>query len=331
MSLSLFDESSTAVARGQAPGKVILLGEHVVVYGRPAIAAALDRRVDVMLVPASGNARFEIEDDPRLPVALGRAAELVGVAPAGFVVRVASDLPRAMGLGSSAALSVALLRALASRADSRLSAGALSAYAYEVETIFHGTPSGIDNSAVASGGVIGFRRHPDGRMAVRPLPIARTIPLVVVLGRVPRQTKQVVTALRERWSAERRQYEQWFGEIEWLVADAERAIVRGDLAELGILMNTNHGLLRTLGVSTDELEAMVGLARSAGALGAKLTGGGGGGAVICLCPEARDQLVGAFARAGWHAFITDITDGGRRGSDGWSDATNGARCNGARA
>ena len=115
------------------------------------------------------------------------------------------------------------------------------------------------------------------------------------------------------------------------MTDAERAIARGDLAELGILMNTNQGLLHTLGVSTDELEAMVGLARASGALGAKLTGGGGGGAVICLCPDARENLMQAFARAGWHAFSTEITDGGGRGSDGRSDAANGERRDGARA
>ncbi|HUI26115.1 MAG TPA: hypothetical protein VL403_08535, partial [Candidatus Kryptonia bacterium] len=137
-------------------------------------------------------------------------------------------------------------------------------------------------------------------------------------------------ALRERWRADPAAYEQRFDEISWLVADAERALARGDLDELGMLMNTNHGLLYGLGVSSDELESMVTLARFHGALGAKLTGGGGGGAIICLCGEGRESLIQAFARAGWQAFATDITDGGG-GADGKDDVPRNERRDAVRA
>jgi len=320
-----------AAIRGSAPGKVILLGEHAVVYGRAAIAAAIDRRVEVALRPATGSARFDQEDDSRLATALKRAAELVGGPTSDFVATISSDLPRAMGLGSSAALSVALVRALATQAGRRLEVAELSALAFEIETIFHGTPSGIDNSTAAHGGLIFFRRNEAGRAQVRPLSAACSVPLVIALGREPRATQTTVGALRQRRAADPQRHEQLFDEIDRLVADAERAIVAGDLAELGVLMNSNHGLLGTLGVSTDELESMVTLARRGGALGAKLTGGGGGGAVICLCPDGREQLVDAFARAGWQAFLADIAQEGRGGADGKDDAKGVERRHAARA
>lgn len=318
-----------ATASGRASGKVILLGEHAVVYGRPAIAATIDRGVDVVLTSAPGPARFVTEDDPRLASALARAVELVGCDADGYAIRVRSDLPRAMGLGSSAALSVALVRALADRSARRLRTDDVNAIAFELEKIFHGTPSGIDNSIVAYGGLIGFHRDSSGGARVRELGAGRLVPLVVALGRAPRQTKSVVSGLRERWQSDPAAYESRFDEIGWLVADAELALTRGDLGELGILMNTNQGLLHGLGVSTDELEAMVSLARTRGALGAKLTGGGGGGAVICLCPDEPERLIDSFARTGWQAFVSMITNGGR-GADGRDDTASTERRDAAR-
>jgi hydroxymethylglutaryl-CoA reductase len=305
--------------RASASGKVILLGEHAVVYGRGAIAAAITPRIVVTLIPSIGPARFETDDDPRLAPALARALQLIGGAADGFAVRVESDVPRAAGLGSSAALSVALIRALAARIARPIATARLSALAFEIETIFHGTPSGIDNCVVAYGGLIAFRHRGD-TPEVRLLRAARPLPLVVALGRAPRETRRAVAALRTRWQAAPRSYESLFDEIDWLVTDAEHALGRGDFAELGTLMNTNHGLLHSLDVSTNEIEQMVALARAHGALGAKLTGGGGGGAVICLCPDGREQLIRAFAQAGWHAFATDITDETTRGVEGQDDA-----------
>ncbi len=309
---------------GTAPGKVILLGEHAVVYGRVAIAAAIDRHVTVTLRSASGPARFEPEDDSRLAAALARAIELVDGPERDFVAGVSSTLPRAMGLGSSAALSVALIRALAAQAGRPLAVAEVSALAFEIETIFHGTPSGIDNSAAAYGGLISFRRD-DAGAHVRALAAPRSLPLVIALGREPRSTSTTVGALRRRRLEDPQRHEQFFDEIGWLVADAEAAVAAGDLTELGLAMNANHGLLHALGVSTDELENMVTLARRGGALGAKLTGGGGGGAVICLCPDERERLIAAFTHAGWQAFSTDIAHHGGRGTDGRDDANGSER------
>ncbi|HVO25980.1 MAG TPA: mevalonate kinase [Candidatus Margulisiibacteriota bacterium] len=373
-----------------APGKVILLGEHAVVYGRRAIAAAIDRHVCVRIhgpcdsresalrqpahgpnssthvmpakagiqerggVPAAGmdsrfrghddpchwlmgaparrqagrvsqgersknHFEFEIEHpfvvglakpaaaayrhpDPRLAEALARAADLVGLNGTRLAVSVSTNLPLAMGLGSSAALSVALVRALARFARRRLDAAAVCAAAFEIEKIFHGFPSGIDNTVATYGGLIAFERG----AAVGALTAPRSIPLVAALGCTPRRTRKTVATLRHRWEASPTAYERLFDEIAVLVSAAERAIAAGCLATLGAAMNTNHGVLQRLGISTDELDAIVSLARTHGALGAKLTGGGGGGAVICLCDGTGAELVAAFRRAGWRAFATTI-------------------------
>ena len=284
-----------------APGKVILLGEHAVVYGRTALAAAIDRHVTVR-IQHPRNTRKGTLSDPRLAEVLARAADIVGLPSTGWVANISTDLPLAMGLGSSAALSVALVRALARFGRRRLDAAAVCAAAFEIEKIFHGFPSGIDNTVATYGGLIAFERG----AAVRPLTARRSLPLVVALGRTPRRTQQTVSALRRRWEAEPTACEPLFDEIAALVSAAERAIAAGNLATLGAAMNANHRVLQRLEISTDELDLMIGLARTHGALGAKLTGGGGGGAAICLCDGNSADLVGAFTRAGWQAFATEI-------------------------
>lgn len=324
------------VARGAAPGKVILLGEHAVVYGRPALAAAIDRHVAIALDGGTGSARLglvtelgpgeglkEIQpavvppstpapalsgvehpviNDPRLDQALARAAALFDLAPGSFTATISADLPLGVGLGSSAALSVALVRALAEWVDTALPLSAVCAHAFELEKIFHGFPSGVDNTVATYGGAVVFQRG----LPVKPLHTPAPVPLVIALGSLPRETRRTVTNLRQRWEAEPVRHERMFDAIADLVYAAEAALESADYAGLGACMDANQGLLAELGVSTPELDDMVACARRHGALGAKLTGGGGGGAVICLCPTGREALVDAFVRGGWHAFATDL-------------------------
>jgi len=305
---------NSGVVCSAAPGKVILLGEHAVVYGRTALAASIDRYVEVV-VTGVGRASQHNTVGARHAVpllALERAAELTGLDPASITVTVAADLPAGVGLGSSAALSVALIRALAKFAGQPRSDALVCARAFEIEKIFHGFPSGIDNTVVTYGGLIAFRRED----FVKPLATARPVPLVIALGRAPRETQKAVRGLRDRWERSPALYEPLFDEIDRLVNEAARAIAAGDLPTLGVLMNANHRLLQRLAVSTGELDEMVALARDSGASGAKLTGGGGGGAVICLCDADRERLVQSFTRAGWRAFAADIAQRGIDGADG---------------
>jgi len=310
------------VVRCAAPGKVILLGEHVVVYGRAALAASIDRCVEVEIAPSGCvpqpdwfDGRTSPPQWPVPPEALRRAAELTGVDPAEIAAMARATMPSAAGLGSSAALSVALVRALATLAGQSLTDAAVCSRAFEIEKIFHGFPSGIDNTVVTYGGLLAFKHG----TAPRPVVLRQPLPLVIGVGRAPRATQRTVRGLRQRWEANPERYEPLFDEVDGLVRGAETAIGTGDLRSLGRLMSANHDLLKRIGISTEELDQMVALACTGGALGAKLTGGGGGGAVIALCDGDREPLVNAFVNAGWDAFATDIT-GQEHGLNAGDDA-----------
>jgi hydroxymethylglutaryl-CoA reductase len=289
--------------RGTANGKIILLGEHAVVYGRTALAAAIDRSIRVEVRPATASTPTPGAPDPRLAEALACAAGLLGLPATGLGVRIDSNLPRGVGLGSSAALSVALVRALAAAAGTAPTKAAVCAHAFEIEKIFHGSPSGIDHTAATWGVPIAFKRD----VRVQPLTCRRPLAFTVAVGRSRRRTGEVVAALRQRRSESPAAHESVFDAIESLVRRGVEALQRGDAVELGTLMDDNHRLLQALGVSTAELDAMVAAARANGALGAKLTGGGGGGAVICLCRQGTaPDLAAALARQGWSAFTTTV-------------------------
>lgn len=276
-------------ARGRAGGKIILLGEHAVVYGRPALAAGIGRGLAVELRHGRGpcveSDRAELIDDPRARAALAAAAAVAGLDPRELVARVASELPPGMGLGSSAALSVALLRACVAAADATLRRDEELDAGRRIESVFHGTPSGVDPAAAALGlGCFRFvRGEPPQVTPVRP---ATPLGLVVVFGATPRSTGTAVGGLRERWLADRIRYERLFDAVGAVAEEGVRAVTAGDAPALGRALDRNQALLETLGVSSPEVEATVAAARAAGALGAKLTGGGAGGAVIALATDA---------------------------------------------
>jgi len=286
-------------ARGRAAGKVILLGEHAVVYGRPALAAGLALGLAVEVTASDGALRVEsdraaLADDPRPAALVAEAARALGLEARGLAVRVRSELPAGAGLGSSAALSIAVLRALAAAAGRQLGRDEELALGQRLEAIFHGHPSGVDPAAAAqadSGCIRFVRGEPPTLTRLR---TTRPLPLAIALGR-PRSTGAAVGGLRARWEADRARHERLFDRVAVVVEAGARAAETGDLAALGCALNENQALLGALGVSTPEVEALVGAARAAGALGAKLTGGGAGGAVIALAPEP--ERVAAALRA----------------------------------
>jgi len=283
-------------AEGAAFGKVILFGEHAVVYGAPAIAAGLPRgaraiatwlgrgpstmRIGARTVAAG----FPADED------LGRAiAALLDVPPAIGPVHVVaqSDLPPGGGLGSSAALSVAIARAVEELAFADVDPAVREARALERaaawERVFHGNPSGIDATAAAHGGVFRFVRGQGT------LPLAPKEDLLLCVGFTghpssTRTTVGLVAAQREKDPA---LVQRSIDAITSIVNNAALAIEAGEQTALGELMNMNQLVLSGLFVSTSEIEELCAIARSCGALGAKLTGGGGGGSVIALVPPAR--------------------------------------------
>ena len=298
-----------------APGKVILLGEHAVVYGQPALAGALSSGVTVMTRPGRGRLRvsaWNVDIDRQDPSPLGQAfaalAMRLGPDRTGSVDRLEVDLdvefqvPTSAGLGSSAALAVALCRALAHARGQEFGTAAILDAAMAAETVFHGKPSGIDAAVAVHGGFGRFTRAA-GWMPTR---AARPVPLVVGHTGRQRDTKGRVARVAELASERTAEMEAHFRAIGALVEQGIAAVMAGDLAALGTAMNENARHLEVLEVSCPEIEKMCTLAREAGALGAKLTGGGGGGCVLALAPGREEAVRAAWSRAGFTSFLTEV-------------------------
>ena len=283
-------DSKTAPYSGFGAGKVILLGEHSVVYGHPALAGPLSygvtargvksKRCQLALPGTLSRAQKAL-----LTAAFQRAARLCGSPE--VKVSMESELPLSMGLGSSAALSVACSRVLLKAAGIKDSPGEVARLALEMEQEFHGTPSGVDHTTSAEQQLILYKRVPpqsSGRARVVKSPRPLKILVVLVGERSP--TKKTVGALRERQARWPERYGRLFQQIGAVAREGAQAVEQGDLEGLGDAMNVNQGLLSALGLSSPPLEEMVYRLRGLGALGAKLTGAGGdGGAVIGLFYE----------------------------------------------
>ncbi len=294
------------------PGKVILLGEHAVVYGTTAVAVPLALGVRAVAVPAAACGL-------RLPRALRgarrrqlvrafwEAAEAAG-RPA-VSLSLQSSLPLSVGLGSSAAVSVAVAGVLLAAASGRVPARKLRALAHRMEVVFHGTPSGVDAACSALGVPIRYQRRGARRPPlVRPLHVARPFELLVALAGVRQPTAQTVAGLRRRQARWPARYRRLFREVGQVAEEGARAAEGGDLQALGDAMNVNQGLLVALGVSSPALDGMAGWLREAGALGAKLSGAGGdGGAVVGLFEMGQgDRARARLARAGVSCFVSPV-------------------------
>ncbi len=299
------------MATGSAPGKVILLGEHAVVYGRPAIAVPVARlRAIVHAVPLPAGSGTWIRaldldrhyplrqapaDDPLAHAVRTAWRALASGGEPDLEIVVHSAIPIAGGLGSGAAVATAIVRALAAYAGCHLPAERVSALVYETEKLLHGTPSGIDNTVVAHGRPIWFRRgappqpfDPGGRFAF----------LIADTG-VPSPTRETVAAVRAGRQANPARYEELFDRIASVVERGRQALQAGSPSRLGPLLGENQALLRLIGVSSPKIERLVEAAMRAGALGAKLSGGGRGGNVIALVePDRLPPVQEALWQAG---------------------------------
>jgi mevalonate kinase len=220
------------------------------------------------------------------------------------VLTVRSDLPIGAGLGSGAAVSVAVVRALAAFLEHEITVKAISALTYEVEKIHHGTPSGIDNTVVAWERPVYFVKG----NAPEVFTIGAPFHVLIADSGISGSTREAVAGVRQRWEQARELYEARFDQMGAIADAARQAIARGEQARLGKLLDENHVRLREIGVSIPVLDRLVTAAREAGALGAKLTGAGMGGNVIALAPEAqiesiRRALLRAGARRVWHTIV----------------------------
>ncbi|MBT8442123.1 MAG: mevalonate kinase, partial [Gammaproteobacteria bacterium] len=309
----------TDAETGVGYGKVILLGEHAVVYGRHAIACPLpltmravveDSDAGVELLIPRWGIEYQLSKPPEQRRSFERAAgaimDQLGLAERGMRIEVFPDVPRGMGMGGSAALAVAIVRALDIHYKLGLSDEEVNELAYQSEQIAHGKPSGIDNTLATYGKPLVFRMGTPP--LVEPLNIPHPFSIVVGRTRTEGLTAKTVQNVREARERQPKLYEKIFDDIDALVLQAVAAIQDNDLATLGELMNVCQGLLNALQVSTPEVERLIGIARRAGALGAKLTGGGGGGAVIALCDDNAEKVQIAMERQGFHAMTITAGD-----------------------
>jgi mevalonate kinase len=288
-----------------ACAKIILCGEHSVVYGRPAIALPLPnlrafasvtpRERSIRIEAPDINAGFMLYDKPDHPLARVVSLTLDHLQPterATFTLSIRSDIPVISHLGSGAAVSVACARAIATYFGSYMMPHTASELAYEVEKIYHGTPSGIDNTVIAYEQPVWFVR---GAQPTLLEGASATDMLNLVIGDtgIATPTRIPVSEVRHGWEKDPPRFEALFDEITSVVVESREALAAQNWPRLGGLMNRNHELLQSLGVSCAELDELCDAARAAGALGAKMSGGGQGGNIIAL---ARDAIHAAEVR-----------------------------------
>ena len=291
---------------GNACAKAILMGEHFVLYGSPAIAIPLPQlRLHVDLCQTDlGRMSSRSEEgpltDPEVEKLISLAFSMMEVVPDSWDLYIRSNIPLGCGLGSSAALSVALLRALAQCKNVNLSPTRLNELAFELEKVSHGSPSGVDNAVVTMEGPVWFEMGAPPRSIVLP-----GMCLVLADTGIRGSTVQAVKGVRER--AEKRQ--------DWIAAlardareETERLLVAmqdGHMDLAGDLLSGAHARLQELGVSTQMLDMFQRAAVEAGALGAKLTGAGQGGCILALVEQAKgakvaEALTASGARQTWN-------------------------------
>jgi len=302
-----------------SPGKIILFGEHAVVYGEPSIAipvfptqakAIVSARIqgkpgeiwieapDISL--SSSIDQLEISHPLRSAIQLVIGDTNLDLVPS-CNIQVTSEIPPASGMGSSAAISISIIRAFSAFLGIRLNNEQVSDLAFEVEKIHHGTPSGIDNTVIAYQKPVYYRKGTPFEF----LEIGEKFSVLIVDSGMPGNTREAVEGVRVRWQKEPDRYNQIFSRVGEITQEAKRIIETGNPDHLGVLMNENHELLQESGVSTPEIDKLVLEAINAGALGAKLSGGGLGGHIIALVDSKIEYISGELERKG--AISTRIT------------------------
>ncbi|ROP61129.1 mevalonate kinase [Curtobacterium sp. ZW137] len=313
--------ATNRVGTSSSHGKTILIGEHAVVYGAPALVLPVnDVRVTATVTPisASGDGHrlestvhtgpLDLAPAAVMPTVTAVTATLrhLGSTDQHFHVRVDSDVPTARGMGSSAAVAAAVTAAVADALGVTLDVETHHELIQECERVAHGRPSGLDARGVVADVPVWFE---GGR--IEPVELTGEFVFVVADTGVPGHTREAVAAVREHHDRDPEDVDAVVAQIGALARRARGTLVDGDAQALGATMDAAHELLISLDVSSDDLDRLVGAARSADALGAKLTGGGRGGCVLALAADGEHAeriavaLRDAGATATWTTRIGD--------------------------
>jgi len=313
-----------------APGKTILFGEHSVVYGKPAIAVAVDRRAYV---------KIEKREDTRTHVTVeelgvsgflnlkkgtielekgekGRKGILEYIIKSlmktgtddGVEVTINLDIPIGAGLGSSAAVTVATILSSSAINNIKLTMDEIAKLAHQVELEVQGAASPIDTTLSTHGGIIYLSK--DAQEIVQ-IDINTEIPIVIGYTSKRGNTGKMIETVRLKMKSHPQIMIPILNSMEALTNGAREAILMNDHKMIGEFMNINHGLLDAIGVNTEELSKMVFAARKSGALGSKLTGAGGGGSMIAYCPGRVEEVVSSICEFE-NAFKINISHEGVR-------------------
>jgi mevalonate kinase len=272
------------------------------VYGRPALAVPVTQvhaDVEVLNSPRTGiwidapdiDLHAEVNalpSDHPIASVIHNLLFISRISPfPNLDIKITSTIPVASGLGSGAAVTVSLTRALSAHLDYSMSDEEINTFTFEIEKLHHGTPSGIDNTVVTFAKPVYFVKGQSiETFAVRD-------PFTMVIGDtgLSAPTRESVSDVRKLWEADKEKWDSVFDEIGEIAKQSRNAIEKGHWRSLGDLMNQNHILLQEMRVSSPELDNLVSAALNAGALGAKMSGGGRGGNMIALVEKEKAPVI----------------------------------------
>ncbi len=302
-------------AIGIGYGKAILFGEHFVVYGLPGIAASVELNTTCAFAQNKNGiisndlvtgelVRYGENKYKRLDQVLDVVFKETGIKEKNFRLKLTTNMSIKGGMGSSAALGVSIIRCLDQKFRLGLGNERVNEIAYEVEKLFHGNPSGIDNTVSTYGGLLWFVKG----KGFEKIKIRKPVEVVLADTGIIHDTGEIVEMVKRNREKEPEKYSEMFAEYEKLALEAREAIEKEDWGTVGKLVGKNHELLQEMGVSCRELDLLVHTAIQSGALGAKLTGAGIGGNMLALTPgkALQESVAKACEKAGFEVCRTKI-------------------------
>ncbi|AYG01816.1 MULTISPECIES: mevalonate kinase [Lactococcus] len=283
---------------GIAHSKLILIGEHSVVYGQPAIALPVTILKTTVTITASKFGQYIENNEFRRRLDL-MGDEFEGIrqlimrllakfhsSSMPFSLEIDSNIPLGRGLGASASLATAITRAIYDFFDTELLEKDLIFYANFSENITHGKSSGIDVATVNSEHPLWFIKDE----AIEPFELNLHGFIVIGDTGVHGFTSQAINIVREKLVEEKQVTQAYIDQLGDLAKASKSFLMTNKLSELGQVMNKAHSVLSSLGVSHPRLETLVDVALKNGALGAKLTGSGLGGVMVALAENEKDAI-----------------------------------------